>query len=120
MKYKASLSVVLTAILLFTLTACGKTQFPAATTESTTATVQTEQPTVPENTEKETIHANWEEASEDEAWQEKLAQSLFDNYGVLPEYYENLGNGIYQVYVEVGGEIVPFVTVNSATGDYHG
>ncbi len=29
-------------------------------------------------------------------------------------------DGIYQVYVEVGGEIVPFVTVNSATGDYHG
>ena len=120
MKYKASLSVILTAILLFTLTACGKTQSPAATTESTTATVQTEQPTVPETTVKETIPANWEEASEDEAWQEKLSQSLFDNYGVLPEYYENLGNGIYQVYVEVGGEIVPFVTVNSATGDYHG
>lgn len=26
----------------------------------------------------------------------------------------------YQVYVEIGGEIVPFVAVNSATGDYHG
>ena len=39
---------------------------------------------------------------------------------LLPEYYEDLGDGIYQVYVEVGGEIVPFVTVNSATGDYHG
>ena len=43
-----------------------------------------------------------------------------NKYGVLPEYYKDLGDGIYQVYVEVGGEIVPFVTVNSATGDYHG
>lgn len=48
------------------------------------------------------------------------AEGLFSKYGVLPEYYEDLGDGIYQVYVEVGGEIVPFVTVNSATGDYHG
>ena len=45
---------------------------------------------------------------------------MFEKYGVLPEYYEDLGDGIYQVYVEVGGEIVPFVTVDSATGDYHG
>ena len=48
------------------------------------------------------------------------AEDLFSKYGVLPECYEDLGDGIYQVYVEVGGEIVPFVTVNSATGDYHG
>ena len=120
MKYNAYLSAILAAILLFTLTACGKTQSPAATIESTSATVQTGQPTVPETTVKETIPANWEKASEDEAWQEKLAESLFENYGVLPEYYEDLGDGIYQVYVEVGGEIVPFVAVNSATGDYHG
>ena len=31
---------------------------------------------------------------------------LFNKYSVLPEYYEDLGDGIYQVYVEVGGEIV--------------
>ena len=37
----------------------------------------------------------------------------------LPEYYEDLGDGIYQVYVEVGGEVVPFGTVDSATGEYH-
>lgn len=56
----------------------------------------------------------------EEEWKKELAESLFENYGVLPEYYEDLGNGIYQVYVEVGGKIVPFVTVDSATGDYHG
>ena len=61
-----------------------------------------------------------EEAPEEEPWKTALAEDLFEKYGVLPEYYEDLGDGIYQVYVEVGGEVVPFVTVNSATGDYHG
>ena len=34
--------------------------------------------------------------------------------------YEDLGNGIYQVDVEHEGRVIPFVTVDSATGDYHG
>lgn len=67
-----------------------------------------------------TIPSNWEKATEDEPWKAALAEDLLRKYGVLPKYYEDLGDGIYQVYVEVGGEIVPFVAVNSATGDYHG
>ena len=67
-----------------------------------------------------TVPSNREKATEDEPWKTALAEDLFEKYGVLPEYYEDLGGGIYQVYVEVGGEIVPFVTVDSATGDYHG
>lgn len=67
-----------------------------------------------------TVPSNWEKASEDEPWKAVLAEDLFEKYGVLPEYYEDLGDGIYQVYVEIGGELVPFVAVNSATGDYHG
>ena len=47
-------------------------------------------------------------------------KSLLENYGVTPYHYEDLGDGVYQVYVEIDGEIVPFVTVDSATGDYHG
>ena len=46
---------------------------------------------------------NVDEVSEDEAWKEDLEKSLFENYGVIPKYYEDLGDGIYQVYVEVGG-----------------
>ena len=69
---------------------------------------------------RNTIPSNWERAMEDELWKVTLAEDLLQKYGVLPKYYEDLGDGIYQVYVEVGGEIVPFVTVNSATGDYHG
>lgn len=37
-----------------------------------------------------------------------------------PDHYEDLGNGIYQVYVKIDGKVVPYVTVDSATGDYHG
>ena len=29
-------------------------------------------------------------------------------------------NGVYQVYVEIDGKVVPYVAVDSATGDYHG
>lgn len=43
-----------------------------------------------------------------------------ENYGVVPERYEDLGDGIYQVYVEIDGKSVPYVAVDSATGDYHG
>ena len=66
------------------------------------------------------IPSNWEKATQDEPWKVTLAEDLFQKYGVVPEYYEDLGNGIYQVYVEIGGKLVPFVAVNSATGDYHG
>ena len=55
---------------------------------------------------------------EDEAWKEDLEKSLFEIYGVIPKYYEDLRDGIDQVYVEVGGEVVPLVKVDSDTGDY--
>ena len=73
-----------------------------------------------EASEDESAPTGAEEAPKEEPWKTALAEDLFEKYGVLPEYYEDLGDGIYQVYVEVGGEIVPFVTVDSATGDYHG
>lgn len=133
MNCKAYLAVILAAITLFTLTACGKTQPPAAPNESDAAAQQTEQqndvkisgnedpPTQgDEASEDESVPTDAEEAPAEEPWKAALAEDLFEKYGVLPEYYEDLGDGIYQVYVEVGGEVVPFVTVDSATGDYHG
>ena len=57
----------------------------------------------------------------DAAWDVAgFEKSLLENYGVTPHHYEDLGDGVYQVYVEIDGEIVPFVAVDSATGDYHG
>ena len=105
------LTAALAAVLLLALTACGKARSQAG---------QTGQQTVPEITGEETVPVNREEPHDDEPWKEALAEDLFQKYGVLPEYYEDLGDGFYLVYVDVGGEILPFVTVDSATGDYHG
>lgn len=130
MNMKRMLTIVLAAALLVVFAACGKTQTPAETTAAltaaTAAALQTEQEVEmetgpdPETVIETTVPDNWEKATEEEPWKVALAEDLFAKYGVLPEYYEDLGDGIYQVYVEVGGEIVPFVAVNSATGDYHG
>ena len=133
MKCKSFAAAMLAAALLCTLTACGKTQPPAASDKTDSAAQQTEQQNDGETSENEDSPTQGDEASEDEPaptgaeeapeeepWKTVLAEDLFEKYGVLPEYYEDLGDGIYQVYVEVGGEVVPFVTVDSATGDYHG
>ena len=55
-----------------------------------------------------------------DGWKAEFERSLLENYGVTPDHYEDLGNGIYQVYVKIDGKVVPYVTVDSATGDYHG
>ena len=59
-------------------------------------------------------------ASSDESWKTDFEKSLWENYNVTPEYYEDLGDGVYQVYVKIDGKVVPYVAVDSATGDYHG
>ena len=59
-------------------------------------------------------------APSDESWKADFEKSLWENYNVTPEYYEDLGGGVYQVYVKIDGKTVPYVAVDSATGDYHG
>lgn len=59
-------------------------------------------------------------APSDESWKIAFEKSLWENYNVTPEYYEDLGDGVYQVYVKIDGKTVPYVCVDSATGDYHG
>ena len=59
-------------------------------------------------------------APSDESWKATFEKSLWENYNVTPEYYEDLGDGVYQVYVKIDGKTVPYVCVDSATGDYHG
>lgn len=56
----------------------------------------------------------------DDAWKDRFEKSLLENYGVTPDHYEDLGNGVYQVYVEIDGKVVPYVAVDSTTGGYHG
>lgn len=59
-------------------------------------------------------------SSDQEEWKITFEKSLFENYGAIPHHYEDLGDGVYQVYVEIDGKIVPYVAVDSKTGDYHG
>lgn len=103
-------------LLLLTLTACGLTVSPTPEDRSPAAS-DAQVPDVPQDGEAEPSGSGY---STDEAWKQTLSDSLFEQYGVIPDHYEDLGDGIYQVYVEVGGKVVPFVTVDSATGDYHG
>ena len=136
MQRKLFTLILIMAVLMLALAGCGRTQSPEASGKPESADRQTEQsapnaetsvsenapadkeePPEEESPEEESPE---EESPEEEPWKTALAEDLFEKYGVLPEYYEDLGDGIYQVYVEVGGEIVPFVTVDSATGDYHG
>ncbi len=56
----------------------------------------------------------------EEDWKTDFEASLLAQYGVTPDRYEDLGDGIFQVYVIIDGKSVPYVTVDSATGDYHG
>ena len=91
------------------------------TTQQTTQPETTQAPTIKETTPAvETVPTAETTASTEEAWKIEFEKSLLENYGVTPEYYEDLGNGIYQVYVNIDGKVVPYVVVDSATGDYHG
>lgn len=99
-------AALLAAMLLLLLTACGKAQ------------TDERQPQEQEN--MQDTASGQEKSAGEEAWKAEFEKSLLENYGVTPDHYESLGDGIYQVYVELNGQIVPYVTVDSATGDYHG
>ena len=101
-RLRFGLAVVLGTALLLSLSACTKQKPP----ESSEPTVQPTEQTYA------TISA------EDAPWQEALSDKLLETYGVLPEYYEDLGDGTCRVYVEVGGEMMAFAVFNTVTGDY--
>ena len=56
----------------------------------------------------------------DDSWKKDFEKTLYEEYGVVPDHYEYIGNDVYQVYVEIDGKIVPYVAVNWKTGDFHG
>ena len=118
MKQKWFAAVLLTASLLLALTACGGTSTPSSDDLASSA-VSSESKNGSASS-AEVSSTGGGESTSDESWKAAFEESLFNSYGVIPKRYEDLGNGIYQVYAEVGGQVVPFVTVDSATGDYHG
>ena len=126
MKQRNLALAALAALLLFTLAACGRrapapAPASAASAGEGAAAAPAEEPSVPDSSGSETEPAEKDASSAaDEAWKQAFEESLWENYGVVPDHYEDLGDGGYQVYVEIDGKVVPYVAVDSATGDYHG
>lgn len=128
---KAIITAAIAAMMLLSLTACGKLPFLGKSGQDTSITENTDKsvniiPSVDtdispdeDNTEGKDAPTNGD-TSADDSWKVDFEKSLLDNYGVKPDHYEELENGVYQVYVEINGKILPYVTVDSATGDYHG
>ena len=108
MKRKTFAAAACAALLLLTLTACEKTRQTDGNGQPAAAVEQT------------VLAEGTEAAAGNDEWKVEFEKSLLENYGVTPEYYEDLGGGVYQVYVKIDGKIVPYVAVDSATGDYHG
>ena len=114
-------AAILVVVLLLAFAGCEKGRADNTPTQQTTQPETTQAPTIKETTPAvETAPAAETTASTEEAWKIEFEKSLLENYGVTPEYYEDLGDGVYQVYVKIDGKIVPYVAVDSATGDYHG
>lgn len=124
MKLKTFITTMLAVTLIFTLSACSKNQSVDESDKPDADTQKTEQnmdegTTVDDDT-TTTDTADADKNNQEESWKEAFEKSLLENYDVVPESYEDLGNGIYQVYVKIDGKTVPYVTVDSATGEYHG
>lgn len=119
MKYK-SIIVMLTAVMVLSLAACGKTPAPNKSELSVSTDTQVEPSNEVDAPTDESPTADADTSANDEAWKTEFEKSLLENYGVAPDHYEDLGDGIYQVYVKIDGKVIPYVTVDSATGDYHG
>lgn len=105
---KSFAAAALAAALMLALTACGTAQqtAPAASPTPTAAQASTQTSTG--------------KSAGSGDWKTEFEKSLWENYQVTPDHYEDLGNGVYQVYVKINGKVVPYVAVDSATGDYHG
>ena len=118
-------------MMLISLTACGKvpptgnsdqdpsTEENAGGTVEMVPSTDTDSSSDADTAEGKDTPAN-EDGAADDAWKTAFEKSLLENYGVKPDHYEELENDVYQVYVEIDGKVVPYVAVDSATGDYHG
>ena len=131
MKHKTLVAALLAAMMLLSLTACGTLPFLGKSDQDTSITENTDKSadTIPSSdadispdgdTAEDNDAPTNVDTSADDSWKVEFEKSLLDSYGVKPDHYEELENGVYQVYAEIDGKIVPYVTVDSATGDYHG
>ena len=131
MKYKTLVAALFAVMMMFALTACGKQPVLGKSDKDTSITENTDRAvdtppsadasiSLDEDTSEDKDTPTNEDTAADDSWKAEFEKSLLENYGVKPDHYEELENGVYQVYVEIDGKIVPYVAVDSATGDYHG
>ncbi len=121
-----ALVIILTAA--FSVTACGgydsSVSIPAASVPATQPVSakpepqMTTDPVDPSFTPKPTDTPK--PTPTGEAWKAEFEADLRKNYGVEVDHYEFIGGTSYQAYVRINGEIVPYVCIDSATGNYHG
>ena len=121
-----ALVIILTAA--FSVTACGgydssvstpATSVPATQPVSAKATPQmTMDPVGPSFTPKPTEAPT--PTPTGDAWKAEFEADLKERYGVEVDHYEFIGGTSYQAYVRINDEIVPYVCIDTATGNYHG
>ena len=111
------IAALLAALLTLSLTACGSTPAPAAPVQGDAPGQQTD---TSADADAPAEDAAGDADTDEDVWKAEFEKSLLDNYNVTPDHYEELEGGVYQVYVEMDGKVIPFVVVDPATGDYHG
>lgn len=123
-----ALALVIILIATFSVTACGgydssvsipATSVPETQPVSAKVTPQmTMDPVGPSFTPKPTDTPT--PTPSGDAWKAEFEADLKEKYGVEVDHYEFIGGTSYQAYVKINGQIVPYVCVDSATGNYHG
>ena len=74
------------------LSSCSRTVSSSETTSPASSVVQEQAPSAESEDLAESA------ASSDESWKADFEKSLWENYNVTPEYYEDLGNGVYDCF----------------------
>lgn len=123
-----ALALVIILIAAFSVTACGgydsSVSIPAASVPATQPVSakpgpqMTTDPVGPSFTPKPTDTPT--PTPTGDAWKAEFEADLKERYGVEVDHYEFIGGTSYQAYVRINDEIVPYVCIDSATGNYHG
>ena len=123
-----ALALVIILIAAFSVTACGgyestvsipATSVPATQPVSARPGPQmTMDPVGPSFTPKPTETPT--PTPTGDACKAEFEADLKERYGVEVDHYEFIGGTSYQAYVRINDEIVPYVCIDSATGNYHG
>jgi hypothetical protein len=125
---KRLISLVLSALLLFSLSACGASKpqnqsppgnSPSATSSPTDTTGQGTNQPQGASSPTETTGQDTNQPQGD--WVKNFEKQLYNGYHVTPSRYKYIGNGSWEVWVKEydTGEL-PYVTVNQNTGNFHG